>query len=97
MTYSDELPRVIAESLRATREARGLSRREAALKTGVAERLIEAWERGERNPMAADMAHYLRGLGVLVVNERNHPRENLTHEGEIRPCPSLDDYDNKSR
>ena len=97
MTYSDELPRVIAESLRATREARGLSRREAALKTGVAERLIEAWERGERNPMAADMAHYLRGLGVLHIDERRPPRENPTHEGEVRACPSLEDYDNKSR
>lgn len=92
---ASEWVRVISVSLRATREARGLSRAAAARITGISARRIESWERGDRSIFVDDLGAYLQALGVIHLRHER-PRENPLHEGEVARTPNLDDYDNGS-
>ncbi|MFN3823950.1 MAG: helix-turn-helix domain-containing protein [Pseudorhodobacter sp.] len=64
MTRSDDITSRLAEGLRATRKARGLSLDAVAALSGVSRSMVSQIERGESSPTVATLWNLTRALGV---------------------------------
>lgn len=63
----------LGRSLRAARLQAGLSQPEAARRSGLSERSIRGWERGERRPRDPELRIYLYALSAAHLETRCTP------------------------
>lgn len=83
-TYPEGVTRTSASTLRAARQAAGLTQAELAGRAGVARSVLASYESGAREPSAATFLRILDAAGWVVSIDR-------PHDADVRRGVVLDD------